>query len=54
MERQELMQMIQDKQGVTAPPPDLGGTIGKPPGGDGGAAPGGGMPGAVKGPGHIL
>lgn len=46
MEREELMKMIQDKQGITAPPPDLGGSIGKPPSG--------GMPGAVKGPGHIL
>ena len=48
--RQELIKMIQAKQGITAPPPNISG--GGAVGGAGSYA--AGLPGSVKGPGHIL
>ena len=56
--RQELIKMIQAKQGITAPPPNISGGFGGSGGAGGGAGGAGsyaaGLPGSVKGPGHIL
>ena len=55
------MKIIQAKQGVSAPPPNFSGSGGLGGGSDAGGAGGSGggdyaagLPGSVKGPGHIL